>query len=77
MYMSIKVTKYECTKINMAWQSLIPDYSKRNAHFHRFMETKLLLIERKYLRGFLVYVFQFIWLSYTCTMYELFGTQQI
>ena len=52
------------------------DY-KRNRHFQCCVERKLLMIWRKYLRGFVVHVFKFIWPSYKCPVCEPFVTRQI
>jgi hypothetical protein len=50
---------------------------KRNSHFQCCIETKLLMIQLKYVHGFVVHVFKFIWRSYKCYMYEPFVTRQI
>jgi hypothetical protein len=54
----------------------IQGYYKRNRHF-QCIETKLLKIWPKYLRGFVLHIFKFIWRSYKCPMCEPFVTRQI
>jgi hypothetical protein len=55
----------------------IQDYHKRNRHFQCCIETKLLMIQPKYLHVFVVHVFKFIGRSYKCSMCEPFVTRQI
>jgi len=40
--------------------NIIQGYYKRNRHFQCCSETKLLMIEPKYLHGFVVRVFKFV-----------------
>jgi len=39
-------------------KSHVPGYCKKNRHFQCCIETKLLMIQPKYLHGFVVHVFK-------------------